>query len=164
MVWRYYHIFTNIEGPTHLSQDERWQLRHVSKNYLIVDNTLYRRGVDSILTHEEAELVLNDFHRGACRGHLYGLSTAQKILRVGYFWLSIFKYYVNALKKCHPFQVFARNMHSRPTPLYRIIIVDPFTKWGLDFMDCNPALAGGASSYYHGCWLFHEMGWGYAHG
>ena len=33
--------------PTHLSRDQRRWLRHVSKNYLIVDNTLYCRGVDS---------------------------------------------------------------------------------------------------------------------
>ena len=61
----------------------------MSKNYLIVDNTLYRRGVDSILrcclTHEEAEVVLNYCHGGVCGGHLSGLSTAQNILRVGYF-------------------------------------------------------------------------------
>ena len=59
-----------LKVPTHLSQDERRRLGHVSKNYLIVDNTLYRHGVDSILrhclTHEEAEVVLNDCHRGAC--------------------------------------------------------------------------------------------------
>jgi len=62
---------------------------HVSKNYLIVDNTLYRRGVDSILrcclTHEEAKVVLNDCHGGTCGGHLSRISTAQKILRAGYF-------------------------------------------------------------------------------
>ena len=62
-----------LKVPTHLSQDERQRLRHISKNYLIVDNTLYRRGVDSILrrclTHEEAELMLNDCHGGACGGH-----------------------------------------------------------------------------------------------
>ena len=92
-----------LKVPTHLSQDERRQLHHVSKNYLIVDNTLYRRGVDSILhhclTHEEAELVLNDCHRGACGGHLSGISTAQKILRVGYFFSSIFKDCVNEVKR-----------------------------------------------------------------
>ena len=38
-----------LKVPTHLSRDERRRLCHVSKNYLIVDNTLYRRGVDSIL-------------------------------------------------------------------------------------------------------------------
>ena len=58
-----------------------------------MDNTLYRRGVDSILcrflTHEEDEVVLNDCHGGACGGHLSGLSTAQNILKAGYFWSSI---------------------------------------------------------------------------
>ena len=78
-----------LKVPSHLSWDERRRLRHVSKNYLIVDNTLYRRGIDSILhcclTHEEAEVVLNDCHGGACGGHLSGLSTSQKFLRAGYF-------------------------------------------------------------------------------
>ena len=66
-----------LKVPTHLSRDERRRLRHVSKNYLIVDNTLYRHGVDSILrrclTHDEVEFVLNDCHGGACGGHLSGL-------------------------------------------------------------------------------------------
>ena len=71
-----------------------------------MDNTLYRHGVDSILrlclTHDGVEVVMNDFYGGACGGHLSGLSTAQKILRVGYFWSSIFKYCVDMVKKCHP--------------------------------------------------------------
>ena len=55
-----------------------------------MENTLYHHGVYSILqcclTHDEAEVVLNDFHGGACGGHLFGLSTAQNFLRAGYFW------------------------------------------------------------------------------
>ena len=112
-----------------------------------MDDTLHHCGVDSILrrclTHDEAELVLNDCHGGACGGHLSGLATAQKILRAGYFWPSIFKDCIEAVKRCHPCQVFARNMRSKPTPLHPIITAGPFTKWGIDFMDCNLALAGG---------------------
>ena len=33
----------------------------------------------------------------------------------------------------------SQNMHSHPTLLHPIIIFDPFTKSGVDFMDCNPA-------------------------
>ena len=112
-----------------------------------MDNTLYRRGVDSILrrclTHEEDKLVLNNSHGGACGGHLSGIYTAQKILRAGYFWPSIFKDCVDAVKRCHPCQVFARNMRTKPAPLHPIITASPFTKWGLYFMDCNLASAGG---------------------
>ena len=34
-------------------------------------------------------------------------------------------------------------MRSRLAPLHPIITVGPFTKWGLDFIDCSPASAGG---------------------
>jgi hypothetical protein len=34
-------------------------------------------------------------------------------------------------------------MYSHPAPLHLVIIVGPFTKWGVDFMDCNLALVGG---------------------
>ena len=49
---------------------------------------------------------------------------------------------MDAVKMCHHFQVFACNMRSKPAPLHPIITAGPFTKWGLDFMDCNPASAG----------------------
>ena len=61
----------------------------MQKNYLIIGDALYRRGVDYVLhqclTHEEAERVLNDFHDGACGVHLSRLAMAKNILRVGYF-------------------------------------------------------------------------------
>ena len=36
--------FQTFKVHPHLSRDERRQLRHVDKNYLIVDDTLYRLG------------------------------------------------------------------------------------------------------------------------
>ena len=65
--------------------------------------------------------MLNDCHGGACGGHLFGLATAQKILRAGYFWPSIFKDCIEAVKRCHPCQVFAQNMRSKPALLHPII-------------------------------------------
>ena len=64
--------------------DERHRIRHQAKYYLIFNDTLYHRGVDSILwccrTHEEDEIILNDCHSGACGGHLFGLATTHKML------------------------------------------------------------------------------------
>jgi hypothetical protein len=55
-----------LKCPTSASHDEHRRICHQAKNYLILDDTLYRRGVDCILhrclTHEEEVIVLNDFH------------------------------------------------------------------------------------------------------
>jgi hypothetical protein len=65
-----------------ISRDERRRIRHHSKHYLIIGDTLYHHGIDTVLrrclTHEEDEQVLNDCHLGACGGHLSGMATAQK--------------------------------------------------------------------------------------
>ena len=86
---------------------------------------------------------MNDCHSGACGGHLSGLATTQKILRAGYFWPTLFKDYVEAVKKCHPCQVFSRKTHSHPTPLHPVISIVPFAKWRIDFMTCHPASTQG---------------------
>jgi hypothetical protein len=103
----------------HLSRDDRRHTCHQAKNYLIISDTLYCRGVDDIscrcLNHEEVEDVLNECDGGECGGHLSMLLKTQNILRVDYFWPSIFKYCVEAVKTCHSCQVFSRKMHSHPS-------------------------------------------------
>jgi hypothetical protein len=130
-----------------ISHDERRRIRHHSKYYLIVGDTLYRHGIDIVLrhclTHEEVEHVLNDCHLGACGGHLSGMATTQKILRVGYFWPSIFKDCIEAIKKFPPCQIFQKKAHTHPAPLHPIITIGPFAKWGIDFMQCKPTSVGG---------------------
>jgi hypothetical protein len=93
-----------------ISREECHRIHHHYRCYLIISDTLYRRGIDTIprrfLNREEVERVLNDCHLVACGNHLYGMATAQKCLRVSYFWPSILKYCIEAVKKCPPCQVF----------------------------------------------------------
>eukprot|EP00253_Pinus_taeda_P022868 PITA_22868 len=130
-----------LKFPSTFSKDERRKLRHLAKYYLIIGDTLYCRGVDSILwcclTLEEAESVLNDCHNGACGGHLSGLATAQHILRADYFFPLLFKDCVEVVKHCHPCQIYTPKMHTHLAPLFPIVTVVPFTKWGIDFTTCN---------------------------
>lgn len=136
-----------LKCPQNFSREERRHIRYNAKNYLIINDTLYRRGVDLILrwflTHEEVESVLNDAHDGACRGHLSGLSTTQKILSAGFFWPTIFKDCMNSVRKCHACQIFSKKMSAPHAPLFPVIISGPFTKWGVDFMTCNKTSTGG---------------------
>ena len=61
------------------SKDDRRRLHHSAQHYLIIGDALYHHGVDTVLcrcvTHEEAELIMNDSNSRACGGHLSGLAT-----------------------------------------------------------------------------------------
>ena len=130
-----------------ISRSQRRKIRFQSQQYNIIGDTLYRREVDFVfrhcLTHEEDEKFLNDYHSGACGGHMSGYVTAQKILRAGYFWPSLFKDCIYVVRKCHNCQIFYCKVRAPPTPLHPIIAIGHFTKWGIDFITCNPHLAGG---------------------
>ena len=86
---------------------------------------------------------MNDCHSRACGGHLSGMATAQKIIRTRYCWPSIFKYCHEVVKKCPPCQLFYPKKHTHPSLLHPIIIVGPFSKWGIDFMHCKPTSVKG---------------------
>ena len=62
-----------------LTKDARCRIRHQSQPYLILGDTLYRVGVDSVLhrclTLEEDVKVLNDCHSGTCVGHMSDYAT-----------------------------------------------------------------------------------------
>jgi hypothetical protein len=77
------HIQTQTFWPTLSSTDHR-RIRYQSRQYIILSDTLYCHGVDSIfrrcLTYDDVEKALNDYHSGACGGHMFGYATSQKIL------------------------------------------------------------------------------------
>jgi len=133
-----------------LSSEDHRRIRHHVKDYLIVNDTLYRRGPDTILwrflTHlsVEAKRVLNDCHSGSCGCHLSGLATTQKICWAGYFWPSLFKDCIDTVKKFPPCQLFYPKKCTHPTPLHLVIVVGPLSKWGIDFLHCIPTSSGGA--------------------
>jgi len=71
---------------------------------------------------EEVESILNDFHNGAYVGHLLGLAKTKIILRVDYFSPLIFKDCIEAVKICHPCQVYTQKMSAHPTLLFPFIM------------------------------------------
>ena len=129
------------------SRSEQRRIRYQAKDYMIVGDTLYRRGIDIVLQRcialEEAEKVLNVFHSDTCGGHQSGYATAQKKLRAGYFWPTMFNDCITAVRSCHACQIFDSKTRRPPTPLQPVVAVGPFSKWGIDFMTCNPTSTRG---------------------
>jgi hypothetical protein len=130
-----------------LSSTYRHFIRYQAHQYIILGDTLYHHGVDSVfrrcLTYDEVEKALNDYHSRACGGHMSGYATAQKILRAGYFWPSLFKDCIIFVQKCHAFQTYNNNIRSHLASLHPVVSIGPFMKWGIDFMTCNPHSVGG---------------------
>jgi hypothetical protein len=77
--------------------------------------------------------MLNDFHTRACDGHLSRLATTQNILRACYFWPTLITDCIKLVKMCHPCQIFSQNMREHPAPMFPVITIHPFTKWGIDY-------------------------------
>eukprot|EP00253_Pinus_taeda_P025636 PITA_25636 len=55
----------------------------------------------------------------------------------------MFKDCITVVKSCHACQMFDRKTRIPPTPLHRVVVVGPFTKWCIDFMTCNPTSTEG---------------------
>jgi hypothetical protein len=130
-----------------LSSTDHHHIRYKAHQYIILGDTLYPCGVYSIfqlcLTYDEDEKYLNEFQSIACCGHMFGYATAQNILRASYFWPSLFKDCITVVQKFHACQTYHNKIRSHLAPLQPVVFIGPFTKWGIEFMTCNPHSAGG---------------------
>lgn len=130
-----------------LSKTNHQGIWYQSQWYNIIGDTLYHHGANSLfrhcLTFQEAGKNLNDYHFGACGGHMSGYATAQNILRAGYFWLSMFKDCITTIKKFHNCQIYDHKLWAPPAPLHRIIVISSFAKCSINFVTCNRHSARG---------------------
>jgi hypothetical protein len=73
---------------------------------------------------------------------------AHKILRVGFYWPTLFSDVFKEVSTCHQCQIFEGKRKLIPLPLKPIFVESPFQQWGLDFIgEINPI-----SSNQHG-WI-----------
>jgi hypothetical protein len=50
---------------------------------------------------------------------------------------------VEWVKKCHSCQIFSWKRRAHPAPMFPVITVGSFTKWGIDYTTCHPPSAKG---------------------
>jgi hypothetical protein len=87
-----------------MDKNERRKVRVNSSHFLIISNKLYRRGIDGILRwcvdYTEVPSILEAYHDSAFGGHFSSRLTAQKALRAGYFWPTMFADAEDHTKRC----------------------------------------------------------------
>ena len=76
--------------------------------------------------------MLAELHDGPAGGHYVGDTTAHKIIRVVFYWPTLFKDAHAYVRKCQQCQKFA-NRDIRPSaPLQSVTLEEKFQQWGLD--------------------------------
>jgi hypothetical protein len=78
-----------------------------------------------------------------CGGHHFWKSTAYKILRVGYYWPSLFSDVCAKVRACEKCQRFAGKQKLKSLPLKPVKVSTPFQQWALDFIgEIHPPSSG----------------------
>jgi hypothetical protein len=115
--------------------------------YCILNQNLYWKDPASILLkcldEDESKQVVNDMHKGFCGGNQHWKSIGLKVLRVVYYWPTIFYDVFSLVRNCEECQKFVGKQKFLSLPLKSIAANNPFQKWGLDFIgEINPPSSG----------------------
>jgi hypothetical protein len=73
-------------------------------------------------------------HKGVGGGHFSLDIIIRKILAPKYWWLMLHKDVMDHCKSCDNFQWIGNLVHTSLTKLIIVFPVEPFTKWGIDFI------------------------------
>ncbi|XP_024035603.1 uncharacterized protein LOC112096410 [Citrus clementina] len=125
------------------------KLRAQASRYTMIDGVLYRRGYTlpflRCLDEDDADYVLREVHEGICGNHSGGRSLAHKVLRQGYFWLTMHQDAQEKTRSCVSCQSFANFSNQPPEKLTSMTSPWPFAQWGIDLIGPLPKARGAAT-------------------
>ncbi|GAU40233.1 hypothetical protein TSUD_219430 [Trifolium subterraneum] len=126
------------EYPPGASNKDRKTLRRLSSSFFLNNEVLYKRNFDMVLLRcvdqHEADLLMHEVHEGSSGTHTNGHTMAKKMLRAGYYWLTMESDCYKHARKCHKCQIYADKMHLPPTSLNVLSSPWPFSMWGIDMI------------------------------
>ena len=132
------HFLQTQEYPIGASNKDRKTLRRLAGSFFLSENVLYKRNYDMVLLRcvdrHEADMLMHEIHEGSFGTHANGHSMAKKMLRAGYYWLTMESDCYKFAKKCHKCQIYADKIHVPPTLLNVISSPWPFSMWGIDMI------------------------------
>jgi transposase InsO family protein len=80
----------------------------------------------------EAEQIIKEIHEGVCGTHAHGHMLSKKILRAGYYWMTIESDRIKYVRRCHKCQIYTNKQNAPSHPLHNMVTPWPFSIWGID--------------------------------
>ncbi|RVW71193.1 Gypsy retrotransposon integrase-like protein 1 [Vitis vinifera] len=81
-----------------------------------------------------ADRVMREVHAGVCGPHMGGHMLARKIMRTGYFWLTMETDCCQFVQRCLECQIHGDLIHVPPSELHALTSPWPFSVWGIDII------------------------------
>jgi len=110
--------------------------------FIILNDALYKRGFSmtylKCVDEEEARYILEEIHAGVCGDHAGPKSLVNKVIRIGYFWLTMQVDAVEIVKKCDKCQRYENIQRLSVEKLTTISSSWPFAQWGIDIVGLLP--------------------------
>ncbi|XP_015075307.1 uncharacterized protein LOC107019279 [Solanum pennellii] len=111
-------------------------IRRLATQFFLSGETLYRRTPDLGLLRcveaGEACRLVEEIHAGTCGSHMNGFTLAKKILRSGYYCLTMEIDCIRYVQKCRQCQNHADMIRVPPNELHVTSSPWPFAAWGMD--------------------------------
>ncbi|RVW53449.1 Transposon Ty3-I Gag-Pol polyprotein [Vitis vinifera] len=85
------------------------------------------------LDRASADRVMREVH-GVCGPHMGGHMLARKIMRTGYFWLTMETDCCQFVQRCPECQIHGDLIHVPPSELHALTSPWPFSVWGIDII------------------------------
>ena len=124
--------------PPGASNKDKKALRRLASKFLLDGDVLYKRNFDMVLLRCvdecEAEQLMHDVHDGTFGTHASGHVMSRKLLRAGYYWITMERDCYQYARKCHKCQVYADKIHVPPHALNVMSSPWPFSMWGIDMI------------------------------
>lgn len=113
-------------------------MRKLSAKFFLSGDVFYKRNYDSVLLRcmdrHEVDRIIAGIHERSFGTHSSGHTMAKKILRAGYYWLTIEVDCYRHVQMCHRCQIYADKIHVPLTPLNVLTSPLPFAMWAIDMI------------------------------
>ncbi|KAK3000881.1 hypothetical protein RJ639_022427 [Escallonia herrerae] len=118
------------------------EIRRRVPRFIYYKDTLFRRSYEGLilrcLGEEEADQAMDEAHSGICGAHQSGPKLHFQIKRIGYYWPTMVKDYLDFAKRCQACQFHANFIYQPPEPLHPTVASWPFDTWGLNVVGPLP--------------------------
>jgi hypothetical protein len=93
--------------------------------YCLIDQVLYWKDPLGVLLRcldpQEAQRIMSNFHSSLSGGHHFWKTTTYKILRVGYYWTTLFTYVCRKIRSCIKCKKFSGKQQLKSLPLKPVV-------------------------------------------